>query len=226
MTYQDLKDNKNKHVATNNKEVAIKYLEKMVPLCSDLAELHDLMLELKDLSFDTENIENAGKIYNEFINLYPGSPKTEYAYYKAITCSFKQIYDAERDQSKTKETIELAEAFLKRPLFTAYQEQVRMIYTQCQEQLLASELNVFNFYVGRGRMVSAQKRLELIRATYIPVLPSAEARILACECHIAQEQNKMDLVEQKKKELTEKFPDFAQQMAESNQPVHKFAYRF
>lgn len=230
MTYEELKEAKGRYLANNDPVGASKFLEKMLPMCADLNELHDIMLELADLFYTLEDREKAGKIYQEFSKLYPGSSKVEYAYFKAIECSFAQISDPERDQSKTKETIELAEQFLERAMvFTTYTPNVSEILAKSRTQLLESEMGIFNFYLDRGMIRSAEKRLANIRKEFLPFIPTIEPQILSVELSLAEQRKNKDLVDQKLAELTQKFPDFiAEQKKESeqNKPKRLMVNRF
>ncbi|HZW61240.1 MAG TPA: outer membrane protein assembly factor BamD [Candidatus Babeliales bacterium] len=209
MTYEELKEAKGRYLANKDLNGASKFLEKMIPMCADLNELHDIMLELADLFYTLEDLEKAGKIYQEFTKLYPGSQKVEYAYFKAIECSFKQIGEIDRDQSKTKDTIELSEQFLEREaVFITYTANVKEILAKCRKQLLESEMNIFNFYLDRGMLRSAEKRLSNIRKDFLPFIPTIEPNILSIELSLAEQHKNKDLVDQKLAELTQKFPDF------------------
>jgi outer membrane assembly lipoprotein YfiO len=209
MTYDELKEEKKKLIAKGNTESAIKYIEKMVPLCSDLAELSDLMIELADLLFDSGNLAKAEHLYSEFASMYPGHKKAEYASYKAIICSYWETLDQQRDQSKTKETIEKAESFIKnKTIFTTYTKQVDEILYACRERLLESEISIFHYYLQRDDYIAAQTRLENIEKELLPALPTQEPTILSLACELAAKQNNTQLLEEKKAVLAKKFPDF------------------
>ncbi len=226
MSFEELKNSKNQLLASNNKTIAIKYLEKMVPLCNDFEELKLIMLELADLLFDTGKLEKAGKMYTEFTKLYPGSDKVEYATYKNILCAFYSVFEVDRDQSKTKEALELTEQFLARSdLFTTYEKDVKNINKKCHEKLVESEINIFTFYMNKGSLTAAQKRLDGIRKDFLPQLPSLEARFINLECQLAQKQNNTKLAEQKRTELTQKFPEYSTKLT-ANKTKRSFVHRF
>lgn len=209
MTYAELKEEKSKLIAKGNTEIAIKYIEKMVPLCSDLDELSDLMLEFADLLFDAGNLAKAERLYSEFSSMYPGHKKAEYASYKAIICSYWATLDHQRDQSKTKETIERAEAFLKHSSsFVTYGDQVDEILYACREKLLESEMAIFHYYLEREDYLAAQTRLENIEKEILPTLPAKEPVIISLACELATKQNNMTILEEKKTILAQRFPDF------------------
>ncbi len=211
LEYEELKVEKTKLLEKGNKEIAIKYIEKMVPLCTDLNELSGLMLELADLLFDLGYLARAELLYTEFVHLYPGDQKAEYASYKAVLCSYWKTLDYFRDQSKTKETVDLAKKFLNRKdVFTTYTKEVEDILIACNEKLFESEVNIFNFYVKRGDYLAAQTRLTNIEKEFLPLLPGKEPDIITLACDLAEKQNNKELLTEKQKILEEKFPEYLQ----------------
>lgn len=187
MSFEELKAQKNVRLSEGNKEMAIKYLEKMIPLCDDLGELGSLYLEIADLSFECDKLKQAEQYYREFCTLYPGDEKIEYALYKAILCSFRKILDADRDQTKTDKTIELTDSFLQRhEIFTTYTSEVEKIRRQCLVRLAESEIGIVKDYTNRKSYKSAQRRIEYIIAQLFEELPEFEAQLtelqnLLCE---------------------------------------------
>ena len=166
MNFEELKKSKDEFVKSGNKASAIKFLERMVPICNDLNELKSFMLELAQLLHETGDYAKASKMYHEFTLLYPGSDEVEYAMYQAIASSFKQILDAEHDQTKTVETRELAQTFLDRASFATYKKEVQEVALKCDERLLESEINIFNFYMKRSNFMAAKTRLSTIKQAY------------------------------------------------------------
>jgi len=212
LEYKELKKEKAKLLKKGNKEIAIKYIEKMLPLCTDLGELANLMLEVADLLFDLGRLEKAERLFAEFIHMYPGHEKVEYSSYKAILCSFWKTLDITRDQTKTKDTIEKAESFLQRKeLFTTHANEVANILTSCRERLLDSEISIFNFYLKKNNFLAAQTRLSNIEKEFLDLLPEKEPVILSLACDLAEKQNNQELLAQNRATLELKFPDFVQQ---------------
>lgn len=188
MNFDELKKSKQEFVKSGDKQSAIKYLERMVPICNDLEELKAIMLELAQLLYEAEDYTKASKMYHEFTLLYPGSDEVEYAMYQAITSSFKLTLDAEHDQSKTVETRELIQAFLDRASFTTYKKEVQELAVKCDERLLESDINIFNFYMKRGNYLAASARLSTIKKAYAgKTIPGIELRIANLERVYASE---------------------------------------
>jgi len=189
-SYDELKKEKLAKVAANDKEGAIRYLEKMEPLCNDLTELKSIILELADFLFDLESYSKAADKYHEFTVLYPGSNEVEYAMYRSIVSNFKLTLDAEHDQSKTIAAKELAQKFLERgDLFTTHKQEVETIVAQCDEKLLATEENIMRFYIKRGSTKSAQRRLDNMKKEFLDKnIPDVTVRIAHLESELGATQ--------------------------------------
>lgn len=206
-TYDELKLVRNKLRKNGDLEGAIRVAERMVPMCKKLIELEELSLDLADLIYEYGDFEKSAKLYTEFAKLYPGNTGVERALYRAITCNFNCILDAERDQTRTKDTIELTKQFLERAdVFKDYVQEVEEIQRNCYTRLFESEMNVVDFYLNRGSLRSAQKRLENIKKEYLELLPSLEVDTLRFEIKLAEKQALPDIVLAKRSELAQRFP--------------------
>ena len=181
MTYEELQVAKEQHRAHNNYMSAIKYVDQMIKLCDDVAVIGELLLEIADLLYLEGLFDKAAQKYAEYVALYPGGEKVEYALYKAIESSFACTLSNDRDQTKTEETLALAESFLKKDHFTTYTAQVTIIRDKCYAKLAESELNICSFYLARGRLKPAEKRLSSIREQWLPKLPELESSLLMFE---------------------------------------------
>jgi outer membrane assembly lipoprotein YfiO len=211
MNFDELMEAKNERLAKKDTEGAIRYLEKMVSASKDKEDLASVLMELADLFFDTGKLVKAEKLYSEFFTLYPGNEGVEKAHYKAILCSYYLTLDNDRDQTKTQETLTLANTFLDRKdIFKTYAQDVSSIQQQCYEKLCQSELNVTEFYLKRGKskdIIAAQQRLDGLRKEYLEKVPAAEPHILALEIETAVKNNDTATAEQKRTILASRFPD-------------------
>jgi outer membrane assembly lipoprotein YfiO len=209
MNYAELEAFKQRCLDANDRYNAIRTLERMVPICTDLEKLKGTLLELADLLFDDGKLEAAGKMYREFVKYYPGNEKVEYALYKAVVCKFYVILDAERDQTSTQDAIDLASKFLEREeIFITYSKEVRTMRAQCYQRLFDSEVSIFNFYCNRGRYKSAQTRLANIRKDFIEIIPHCNPFLITLEIGLAELVKDTATLETKKLELAQKFPDY------------------
>lgn len=191
----------------DNKDSAIKILDRMIILSTDQQEIAHLQLERADLYFDQGRFQKAGKLYEDYIKMYPGSEKIDEVKYKAILCRFYETLDIDRDQTKTKNTLALANEYLKRPeIFIKYQKDVKDIQKKCCKKLLENELYVFNFYLKKHNIKAAQLRLDFMRDHYMPIIPEIEPELICLECELATKIGDHTRVKEKIEELTKRFP--------------------
>ena len=87
-------------------------IERIMALSSDHAVIEPLLRQSSDLNFEWGNYEKAEESYASYAQLYPGSSDIDYIQKQQIEASFKQQSIAQRDQTKTKQTIQLAQNFL------------------------------------------------------------------------------------------------------------------
>jgi len=105
MNIAELRRGKEFALLTDNKNAAIKMIDRMVVISTDQQEIAALYLERADLHFDLGRFAKAGKYYEEYLKMYPGSDKVDEVKYKTILCRFYQTLDIDRDQSKTKSAL-------------------------------------------------------------------------------------------------------------------------
>lgn len=226
MTFDEVIVSKDRVMAGKNYVSGLKYIERALRLADNVDETEKLLLEYGDTLYICQRYEKASRSYNELANLYPGSEKVEYALYQAVVCSSMLILDAERDQSKTNETIELANQFLQRAdIFVEYKEKVEAIKQKAMRTLVQSEFNVCQFFMNSAEYSQAQRRLDGIRKDWLTKLPDLEPEILVLECTMAEKQNKSDVITEKKKELQDKFPQATIELAQNKQRTN-FLHRF
>lgn len=185
MNFEELKAAKIKRVEAEQWDVAIRYLQRLIILCEDVNEKADLIIELANIQFDQGFFDDAAKQFKEFIHLYPGNKHTEFAHYKSIVCTHKRILSSDRDQTKTEETIELANKFLDQNTFNEYREQVLELRQQCFQVLAHSELNIGEFYINSGEYLAAQRRLETVRTDLLEKAPEIELRLAHLEADLS-----------------------------------------
>lgn len=208
MNFDELKEAKNRAVKAKNTEIALKYMQKMLPLCNDLTEHATLMLETADALLATGAVKEASSMYQDFSTMYPGHARIKYASFKAIDCSYATVLIAERDQTATLTTIELAETFLtQNDSCKDYYKEVETILSACYKLRFDSEVSIINFFIKQKNIASAQKRIERIREKQLPVFPAGERELIELECLVASKKNDTELLLQKQTELATKFPE-------------------
>jgi outer membrane assembly lipoprotein YfiO len=186
---------------------ALKYLDAMRMVSTDHDQIREILLQMADLYYQQSEWTKAERAYNEFILLYPGAAKCDYAHYKAVECGFNLTSQSDRDQTKTQEVLALAEQFFTDHAQSEFFSAVTKLATDCREKLLASDTNIFNFYVKNNNFKAAQKRLDLISKEHGPKMPNAQPKVLEMTIQLAQAQNDQVKVWQTQLQLVDKFPD-------------------
>ena len=110
------------------------------------------------------------------------------------------------DQTKTQETLQLAEQSFTNHPKSELRPEVTNLALQCRQKLLASDVNVFNFYLNGNNYKAAQKRLDAISKDYISTLPTAQPQYLELTIQLAQAQNDQEKVLLAQTELVPKIP--------------------
>lgn len=213
MNLAELTQTKDYLVAQNDKETALRYLERMTPLCN-LDQMGPVILQTADVLFDTGSLAKAHEKYQEYYKLYPGEKKSaEHALYRSILSKNLLALDIDRDQTSTREALELVKTFKdKESIFTTYNLEVKNIERQCQQRLIDSELYVVSYYEKRKMYASATNRLRLIKTEYVSHFPELEPQLLYKELQIAQKGGAKDLITQNEQVLNERFPEYMAQL--------------
>lgn len=190
MTLDELRERKNFLANTSNKEIAIKYVEKMMIVCQDHKELKELRIELANLQFDLEDYENAAKTYAEYVASYPNDKLTEFAAFREILSLDLRKNDPQRDQSITKEASLKAKQFLKNENYKTYRKGVFDILRDAYNDLLQNEIEVCTFYINIKRNPrSAEKRLEYIKKELAPYIEGSDKKVKELEDKIQALKN-------------------------------------
>ena len=204
---KELKEGLEKALEEKDYDTATKYLDALRMVCTDTEELKNILLQLADLYYLRQEWAKAERAYNEFVMLYPGAQKCDYAHFRAVLCGSKLCLEPDRDQTKTQEVLKLADEFIIAHKTSEHLVEVTELATECREKLLASDVNVFNFYMHNKNYRAAQKRLDTITKEHIPTLASAEPKTLELTIQLAQAQNNPQGVLEAQFKLVSYHPD-------------------
>jgi outer membrane protein assembly factor BamD len=202
MTYDELKQAKASALFNEEREKAMEYLARMLVLGKDLQELQEVRLELADLCFEMGELSEAEIGYRGFITLYPSSKHIEYVRYRTVLACYYQTLDADRDQTKTKEAIKVAQEFLNHADYQTYLADVKIIRTECTTQLFESEKLIFEYYLDRSLLTCAERRLDDIKKQF-GEMSRFNPMIVAIEMQLAQAQGNTALYQEKQQLLAQ-----------------------
>lgn len=115
---------------------------------------------------DPVNLVEAQYKYRDFINRYPTSDQADYAMLRIAMSSFKQMERPDRDQTKTRETVEKFDEMLRAHPNSPLKAEAEARRQDALDRLAKHEHIVARFYMKRGSHYSAVQRLNYLIDTY------------------------------------------------------------
>ena len=115
---------------------------------------------------DLVNLVEAQYKYRDFINRYPGSDFADYAMLQIANVSFKQMERPDRDQTKTRETVEKFREMLAAYPKSSQRPEAEEKLQKALDRLAKHEHLVAKFYLNRRNFDAAITRLNIIVDTY------------------------------------------------------------
>lgn len=193
-------------IAKEDTNAAINYLEEILNRFGDHQNIDRYKMLLAELYFKDKSYAAAQEVYEHFNQFYPADKRAEYSKYKSMLSMFHQTRQADCDQTKTQDTIQLCHEYLKNPKFNRYRNDVLAKKTICENRLLDKELYVFNFYLKHGNYDAARNRLKYINEKHLAANDDLKARVLYHEYKLAQKEKKFDEAKQHVDVLSKEYP--------------------
>ena len=199
-------------------EMVIKCGQRLLAVGGDEEIMRKTRLQLSELFLEKKNYTEAERYASEYEKHYPGSSEIIKAEYIHIRSKYLSQSASDRDQEKTRSTIERAHAFLERhPRDTEYKNIINDMLAESYLRLIRNELRIIEHQIhtysitkNMGSLVAAEKRLLDLKEKYLSHAPMTEKRILEAELHLAQASNKTDSIKEKETAL-KKIPSAPQQ---------------
>lgn len=208
MSFQELKEEKERSVKNGNESIAITFLGHMIKKCGDPIELEKLRLEFADMLYHLQRCGEAAIEYQLYAQLYPGSEHAAYADFQAIKALNCEVLSADRDQDRTQEVIDLAKKFARhaqqRAEYDKYLPEVEKIATACCHRLSESEILHFYFNINHGQFKAAQARLDWIKDHFSTCV--TEPELLELEYRLATACGNEKHADELLQKLSKKFP--------------------
>lgn len=147
-------------------------------------------LKLADAFYYKHDYENAFLSYQQFIKLHPKHEQAPYALYQAGMCYFHQIPSIDRDQTPTKNALEMFKRLIKEHPTSRYAKRALTKIKICQEKLAAHEFYVGRFYYRTGRYKSALLRFRNLIENYceLPISRKAQAYLERCKSKLKKKE--------------------------------------
>jgi outer membrane protein assembly factor BamD len=117
-----------------------------------------------------------------FIELHPGNPHVDYAYYMRAICYYEQIADIRRDQRASQQAYEGFTDVIRRFPDTAYAKDAAFKLDLTRDHLAAKEMDIGRWYEGQGNYIAAINRFKTVvdRFQTTSHVPEALERLTEC----------------------------------------------
>lgn len=122
---------------------------------------------------------------DRFIQLNPGHPNIDYAYYMKAICYYEQISDVERDQSMTREALDTLEEVVNRFPDSAYARDAELKIDLAVDHLAGKHMSIGRYYLRRGEYLAAINRFQTVVRDYQTTTHVPEALHRLVEAYMA-----------------------------------------
>ena len=120
-----------------------------------------------------------------FIELHPGSPHVDYAYYMRALCYYEQIADVRRDQKATQQAYEGFNEVIRRFPNTPYAHDAQYKRDLTLDHLAAKDMEIGRWYENQGNYLPAINRFREVVENYQMTSHVPEALERLTECYLA-----------------------------------------
>lgn len=119
-----------------------------------------------------------------FIELHPGSPHVDYAYYLRALCYYEQIADIRRDQRAAAMSFEGFNEVIRRFPDTPYARDAAFKLDLARDHLAAKDMSIGRWYQSQGNYIAAVNRFKTVIDKYQITSHAAEALERLTECYL------------------------------------------
>lgn len=123
-------------------------------------------LKIADANFQTERYIEAAVAYEAYLKAHPDDPKTQNILYNLGVSYHREMLDAERDQTATRNAMSVFKTFLTRYPTDQKRPDVEKFIAEEEESLAGHELHIGKYYQKKGAAVASISRLEPIVTNY------------------------------------------------------------
>ncbi len=104
------------------------------------------------------NLIDAQSLYQDFVTLYGDHGQAPYAQFQNGMCSYEQVINPSRDQTRTKQAISELKEVERRYPSSHYADASRVMVTKAEENLAEHEFMVGRFYMTKKKFAAAADR--------------------------------------------------------------------
>lgn len=148
-----------------NKEAAKQFeeVERQHPysVWATRAQIMAAFAQYQDMDYDS-----AIATLDRFIQIHPGNPQIDYAYYLRALCYYERIPDTRRDQTFTLEAAKALQDVISRFPETAYARDAVIKMSLVQDQLAGAEMEIGRYYLKQHLYTAAIGRFQTVVEKY------------------------------------------------------------
>ncbi len=125
------------------------------------------LLRTADIAYSREELEEAARAYNDFINFNPDHPKAPYAFYQVGMTFYVTLETIDLDLEALRQALEtFQEALARYPDNPPYTAKIIQRINDCKRRFAKREFYVGFYYYKQGKFHSAVGRFDYLLANY------------------------------------------------------------
>jgi len=136
-------------------------------------------------SYQDQRYDEAILALDRFIELHPGNPDIDYAYYLKALSYYEQISDVRRDQEMTKQSLDALNTLINRFPQSKYARDALLKRDLSEDHLAGKEMEVGRYYLGQGQFNAAINRFQEVISKYQTTTHTPEALHRLVECYLS-----------------------------------------
>lgn len=136
-----------------------------------------------EASYQALRYDDAIISLDRFIELHPGHPNIDYAYYMKAMCYYEQMTDVRRDQEMTKMALESLDTVISRFPDSKYARDAQLKRDLAMDHLAGKEMEIGRYYLTRNEINAAINRFVVVVKEYQTTTHTPEALERLVECY-------------------------------------------
>ena len=161
-------------------------------------------LKIAEAYYRSERYKEASTTYADFLKLHPNDSRINDVLYRLGLSHYQQMLSADRDQTSTRNALQVLEELLRRFPDYPQAEEAGYLIQRCKNRIAESEVYVGRYYLKKNHYQAAINRLEKALADYPNYYYRDEAYFLLGQAYLQtnQDEKAKDIFNQ----LFEQFP--------------------
>jgi len=135
--------------------------------------------------YQSNEYDDAVAALDRFIQLNPGNPNVDYAYYLKGLSFYERIVDVGRDQRLTREALSAFEEVVQRFPTSKYARDARLKIDLARNHLAGKEMSIGRWYMRQGQYLAAINRFQRVVSDFDTTDQVPEALLRMTESYVA-----------------------------------------